>query len=91
MATSVDGSCPGGAFVTFVQRDEYAHLAWCLAGQLQRVRSACPLAVMYDARSLSLAATATLERRFAPQHLFELTSLFSLLPSNASFRGQKRA
>ena len=47
-------SCPGGgAFVTFVQRDEYAHLAWCLATQLQRVRSVCPLAVMYDARSLS--------------------------------------
>ena len=75
-------ACGGGVFATFVTGD-YLFLAFCLAHQLARVRSACPLVVVYDERTLSPEAGDELRRHFKASELFSLGGLFRRLDSSA--------
>ena len=83
-------SC-NGAYVTFIQKDEYVPLAGCLEDQLAHVNSTCRFVVMYDSLSLSQSAKAALQNRFDNASLVELSSLFQRLnSSNSAFRGQEK-
>ena len=77
-ATQSMTSCRrNSTFATLINSDSYVGAALCLYHQMRRVRSACPLLLLYDDRMgrMSAEAVATLRHKFGAERMTSISSL----------------
>jgi hypothetical protein len=88
---SAANGCGGGAFVAVLSRERFVPAALCWHAQMRRVGSRCPLLLIWDDQSGSLARSSAsvghLEEVFGRNSLMAMSSLIS----SAGFARQRGA